>query len=156
MKYYLIGIVLDTKSLSPNGFQFKLQQRLDNWLGKDKAQIKVDALNSNTMKFTLYRKYGGDWYDDPQMFQPNHDVFSWDEDILLGEGCQTETEADFETHIGKYVIYHDENDFFNKYKELAKKSHCTRIKHLEQQSYLDRIEFTVELAKTTSSKKANP
>jgi len=144
MKYYLIGTVLDTKSLSPNGFQFILQQRLDDWLGKGKTQIKVDALNNNTMKFTLYRKYG-DWYDDPQMFQPNHDVFSWDEDILLGNGYQTGSEADLETHTGKYVIYHDENIFFSDYKELAKKNHCTRIKHLEQQSFLDRIEFTVEL-----------
>jgi hypothetical protein len=144
MKYFLIKTVLDSKKLSPIGMQTLLQQRLDDWLGKDKTQIKVDALNNNTMKFTLYRKYG-DWYEDPQRFQPQTSVFSWDEIILLGDGYDTGKEADFETHIGKYVIYHDENDFFNKYKELAKKSHCTRIKHLEQQSYLDRIEFTVEL-----------
>lgn len=155
MKYYLIGIVLDTKSLSPNGFQFKLQQRLDNWLGKDKAQIKVDALNSNTMKFTLYRTYG-DWYDDPQMFQPNHDVFSWDKIILLGDDYQTGTTADFDTLTGRYVISYAEDDFFRDYKEKARENHCTRIKHLEQQSFLDRIEFTIELAKTTSSKKAYP
>lgn len=145
MKFYLIGTVLDTKSLSPNGFQFILQQRLDDWLGKDKTQIKVDALNSNTMKFTLYRKYGDDWYDDPQMFQPNHDVFSWDEYILLGNGYQTGSEAYLETHTGKYVIYHDQEDFFYDYKGKAKENHCTRIKQLSQQSYLDRIEFTVEL-----------
>ena len=154
MKYYLIGTVLDTKSLSPNGFQFILQQRLDDWLGKDKTQIKVDALNSNTMKFTLYRKYGDDWYDDPQMFQPNHDVFSWDEIILLGDGYETGTYADLENLPGRYVIYLDENIFFSDYKELAKKNHCTRIKNLEQQSYLDRIEFTVELLQT--KKKQQP
>lgn len=153
MKYFLIGTVLDTKSLSTNGFQFMLQQRLDDWLGKDKTQIKVEELNGHTMKFTLYRKYG-DWYEDPQRFQPNHDVFSWDEDILLGSGYQTGSEADLETHTGKYVIYHDENIFFSDYKELAKKNHCTRIKHLEQQSYLDRIEFTVELLQT--KKKQQP
>ena len=144
MKYFLINTVLDTKNLSPIGIQTLLQQRLDAWLGKDKTQIKVDALNGNTMKFTLYRKYG-DWYSDPQMFQPNDNVFSWDEIILLGEGYQTGTEADFDTHNGRYTIYHDQEDFFYDYKEKVKESRCTRIKHLEQQSFLDRIEFTVEL-----------
>ena len=153
MKYFLIGEVVDTKKSTISGIKTILQKRLDDWMGKDKAQIKVDALNSNTMKFTLYRTYG-EWYNDPQKFQPNHDVFSWDEDILLGEGYQTGTEADFETHTGRYVIYHDENIFFSDYKELAKKNHCTRIKHLEQQSYLDRIEFTVELLQT--KKKQQP
>ena len=155
MKYFLINTGLDTKNLSPIGMQTILQQRLDAWLGNGKIQIKVDALNGNTMKFTLYRKYG-DWYNDPQMFQPNDDVFSWDEHILLGEGYQTGTEADFDTHNGRYAIYHDQEDFFYDYKEKAKENHCTRIKNLSQQSFLDRIEFTVELAKAPSSKKANP
>ena len=144
MKYYLIGTVLDTKSLSPYGFQFILQQRLDNWLGKDKAQIKVDALNSNTIKFTLYRKYGN-WYEDPQRFQPQTSVFSWDEHILLGDDYQTGKEADLETLTGRYVISHHEDDFFRDYKGKARENHCTKIKQLSQQSFLDRIEFTVEL-----------
>jgi hypothetical protein len=132
-----------------------LQQRLDNWLGKDKTQIKVEELNGHTMKFTLYRKYGN-WFEDPQRFQPQTSVFSWDEDILLGNGYQTGSEADFEIHYGRYVISYHEDDFFSDYKEKARENHCTRIKHLEQRSYLDRIEFTVELAKTHSTKKSNP
>ena len=153
MKYFLIGTVLDTKSLSPNGFQFILQQRLDDWLGKDKTQIKVDALNNNTMKFTLYRKYG-DWYEDPQRFQPQTSVFSWDEHILLGDDYQTGTIADFDTLNGRYIISYHQDDFFQDYKEKAKENHCTRIKRLEQQSFLDRIEFTVELLQT--KKKQQP
>ena len=144
MKYFLIGTVLDTKSLSTNGFQFMLQQRLDDWLGKDKTQIKVEELNGHTMKFTLYRKYGN-WFEDPQRFQPQTSVFSWDEHILLGDDYQTGTTADFDTHTGRYVISYAEDDFFNDYKEKARENHCTRIKQLSQQSYLDRIEFTVEL-----------
>ena len=155
MKYYLIGEVVDTKKSTTNEIEELLQKRLDAWLGKDKTQIKVDALNGNTMKFTLYRKYG-DWFEDPQMFQPNDNVFSWDEIILLGEGYQTGTEADFDTHNGRYAIYHDQEDFFYDYKEKVKENRCTRIKHLEQQSFLDRIEFTVELVKAPSSKKTNP
>ena len=155
MKYFLIETVLDSKKLSPIGMQTLLQQRLDNWLGKDKAQIKVDALNSNTTKFTLYRKYGN-WFEDPQRFQPQTSVFSWDEHILLGDDYQTGTTADFDTHTGRYAIYHDQEDFFYDYKEKAKENHCTRIKRLEQQSFLDRIEFTVELAQTLSTKKSNP
>ena len=155
MKYFLIGTVLDTKSLSTNGFQFMLQQRLDDWLGKDKTQIKVEELNGHTMKFTLYRKYG-DWFEDPQRFKPNDNVFSWDEHILLGDDYQTGTTADFDNLNGRYAIYHDQEDFFYDYKEKAKENHCTRIKNLSQQSFLDRIEFTVELAKAPSSKKANP
>ena len=155
MKYFLINTVLDTKNLSPIGIQTLLQQRLDDWLGKGKTQIKVDALNGNTMKFTLYREYG-DWYEDPQRFQPQTSVFSWDEHILLGNDYETGTTADFETLTGRYVISYHEDDFFQDYKEKAKENHCTRIKHLKQHSFLDRIEFTVELAKASSAKKANP
>lgn len=144
MKYYLIGEVVDTKKSTISGIETILQKRLDNWLGKDKTQIKVDALNSNTMKFTLYRKYGN-WYEDPQRFQPQTSVFSWDEHILLGDDYQTGTTADFETLTGRYVISYNEYDFFADYKEKAKENHCTRIKQLSQKSFLDRIEFTVEL-----------
>ena len=155
MKYFLIGTVLDTKSIgTAQEMQEVLQRRLDDWLGKDKTQIKVTELNDHTMQFTFYRTYG-DWYDDPQRFQPQRSVFSWDEIILLGNGYQIGAEADFETHTGNYVIYHDESDFFNDYKGLAKKNHCTPIKSLQQQSYLDRIDFTVELASRTA-KKNNP
>lgn len=144
MKYFLIGEVVDTKKSTISEIEKILQQRLDDWLGKDKTQIKVDALNNNTMKFTLYRKYGN-WFEDPQRFQPQTSVFSWDEHILLGDDYQTGTTADFETLTGRYAIYHDQEDFFYDYKEKAKENHCTRIKRLEQQSFLDRIEFTVEL-----------
>ena len=153
MKYYLIGEVVDTKKSTISGIETILQKRLDDWLGKDKTQIKVDALNNNTMKFTLYRKYGN-WFEDPQRFQPQTSVFSWDEHILLGDDYQTGTTADFETLTGRYVISYNENDFFADYKEKAKESHCTRIKRLEQQSFLDRIEFTVELLQT--KKKQQP
>lgn len=155
MKYYLVGKVVDTKKSTISGIETILQQRLDDWLGKDKTQIKVDALNNNTMKFTLYRKYGN-WFDDPQRFQPQTSVFSWDEHILLGDDYQTGKTADFDTHTGRYAIYHDQEDFFYDYKEKAKENHCTRIKRLEQQSFLDRIEFTVELAIVSSAKKTNP
>ena len=153
MKYFLIGAVIDTKKSTTNEIKTVLQQRLDAWLGKNKTQIKVDALNGNTMKFTLYRKYGN-WFEDPQRFQPQTSVFSWDEHILLGDDYQTGTTADFETLTGRYVISYNENDFFADYKEKAKESHCTRIKRLEQQSFLDRIEFTVELLQT--KKKQQP
>ena len=144
MKCYLIGEVVDTKKSTINEIETVLQKRLDNWLGKDKTQIKVEEMNDHTMKFTLYRKYG-DWFEDPQRFQPQTSVFSWDKHILLGDDYQTGTWADFDTLTGRYVISYHEDDFFRDYKEKAKKNHCTRIKHLEQQSFLDRIEFTVEL-----------
>jgi len=153
MKYYLIGEVVDTKKSTISGIETILQQSLDNWLGKDKTQIKVDALNNNTMKFTLYRKYGN-WFEDPQRFQPQTSVFSWDEHILLGDDYQTGTTADFDTHTGRYVISYAEDDFFNDYKEKARENHCTRIKQLSQQSYLDRVEFTVELLQ--QKKKQHP
>ena len=156
MKYYLIGAVLDTKSFgTAQEMQEVLQRRLDSWLGKDKTQINVEELNDHTMKFTLYRKYGN-WFEDPQRFQPQTSVFSWDEHILLGDDYQTGTTADFETLTGRYVISYNENDFFADYKEKAKESHCSRIKHLSQQSYLDRIELTVELLKYQTKKNKNP
>ena len=145
MKYFLIGSVLDTKNFGTvQMMQAVLQHRLDAWLGKDKTQIKAEELNDHTMKFTLFRAYG-DWYEDPQRFQPQTSVFSWDKHILLGDDFQTGTTADFDTLNGRYVISYGEDDFFQDYKEMAKENHCTRIKHLSQQAFLDRIEFTVEL-----------
>ena len=144
MKCFLIGAVVDTKKSTTNEIEKSLQKRLDDWLGKDKTQIKVNVLNSETIKFTLYRKYG-DWYEDPQRFQPQRSVFSWDEIILFGDDYQTGTYADLETLTGRYVISYHEDDFFQDYKKKAREKHCTRIKNLEQQSFLDRIEFTVEL-----------
>lgn len=145
MKYYLIGAVLDTKSFNTaQAMQTVLQHRLDAWLGKDKTQIKAEELNDHTMKFTLFRTYG-DWYEDPQRFQPQTSVFSWDKHILLGDDYQTGTTADFDTLNGRYVISYAEDDFFDDYKKCVKANHCTGIKKISQQSYLDRIELTVEL-----------
>ena len=145
MKYFLIGTVLDTKDYaSLQDMQDFLQRRLDAWLGKGKTQIKVDQLGSHTMKFTLYRKYGS-WFEDPQRYQPQTSVFSWDKIILLGDGYEKGTYADFDTLNGRYVISYGEEDFFYDYKRAARANHGSRIKNLSQQSYLDRIEFTVEL-----------
>ena len=155
MKYYLIGSVLDTKVYTVQEMQEVLQRRLDSWLGKDKTQIRVEELNDHTMKFTFYRKYGS-WFEDPQRFQPQTSVFSWDEHTLLGDDYQTGTTADFDTLTGRYVISDNENDFFSDYKEKARENHCTRIKQLSQQSYLDRIELTVELLKYQTKKNKNP
>lgn len=155
MKYFLIGTVLDMKDYATvQDMQDFLQKRLDAWLGKDKTQIKVDQMDSHTMKFTLYRKYGS-WFEDPQRFQPQTSVFSYDKQILLGLDYQTGTYADLQTLAGRYVISYGENDFFDDYKRAARENHSTRIKHLEQQSFLDRIELTVELAKAPSTKKVN-
>lgn len=152
MKYFLIGTVLDTKEYTTvQEMQDFLQHRLDAWLGKGKTHIQLDQLDSHTMRFTLYRTYG-DWFEDPQRFQPQTSVFSWDEHILLGDDYQTGTYADFDSHSGRYVISYNENDFFSDYKEKAKENHCTRVKQLSQQSYLDRIELTVELVKHKTSK----
>lgn len=145
MKYFLIGTVLDTKDYgSVQGMQEFLQKRLDNWLGKDETKIQLVQLGSHAMRFTLYRDYGI-WFEDPQRFRPQTSVFSYDKQILLGLDYQYGTYADLKTLAGRYVISYHEDDFFQDYKEKAKENHCTRIKHLEQQSFLDRIEFTVEL-----------
>ena len=151
MKYFLIGTVLDTKVYTAQEMQETLQRRLDAWLGKDKTQIQVTEMNDHTIKFTLYRKYGA-WFEDPQRFQPQTSVFSWDKHILLGDDYQTGTYADFDSHSGRYVVSNHENDFFYDYKEKARENHCSRIKQLSQQSYLDRIELTVELVKHKTSK----
>lgn len=153
MKYYLVNTVLDTKSLSVKEMQDLLQYRLDVWLGKDKTQIKVEEQNDHTLKFTLFRTYGS-WFEDPQRFQPQTSVFSWDQQILLGDDYEEGTTADLETHTGRYIITYDEECFFYDYKKKARENHCTRIRHLEQQSYLDRIELTVELLQ--SKKKRQP
>ena len=94
-------------------------------------------------------------YKDPQRFRPQTSVFSYDKQILLGLDYQYGTYADLKTLAGRYVISYHEDDFFQDYKEKAKEKHCTKIKHLEQQSFLDRIEFTVELLqqKTKQNKK---
>lgn len=152
MKYFLVDMVLDTKSWSPYGMQCQLQDKLDTWLGLGKARILVEEINDRTMKFTLHRQYGN-WYGDPVAKGKSFffdSVLSWDEIILEGKGWQQGTEADFEEHPGPYIIYDCVDDFFREYRQEAHHRHCSRISNLELKSFLDRVELTVELFKAPS------
>ena len=154
MKYFLVDMVLDTRNLSPFGMQCHLQDKLDTWLGIRKVKIEVEALNEKTMMFTLYRKYG-EWYDDPESKGKTFfdSIFSWDEIILEGKGWRQGSYADFDNHPGPYIIYDCVDDFFSDYKQEARRRHCTRIVNLNIKSYLNRVEFTVELFKAPSKSK---
>ena len=46
MKLVIFDEVYNTKSLSPQGIEFMGQDRLDQWLGKDKVKFEVKQLDA--------------------------------------------------------------------------------------------------------------
>lgn len=141
MKSYFLGTVIDTKGVTVQDIQSFFQMRADLWLGKDNTKIIVTNPQPDTINFHLFRRYG-DFYD-----PINHQdcIFSWDEQILLGNGYRVGTVADFLNHRGMYIIYNAKEDFFYDYKQYARKNHCTRIKALDFSQGPDSFIFSIQV-----------
>ena len=144
MKIVLFDEVYNTKSLSPLGIEFMGQDRLDQWLGKDKVKLEVKQLDAKVYKFTIWRTYGR-WYEDPKRFSDcNERIVDIDAMIIKGEGYQTGTVADFSEHPGWCIWNPDiKSIFLPEMRVIAKKHHGARIKSMEVDNNLDHIDLTI-------------
>ena len=144
MKLVIFDEVYNTKSLSTLGIEFMGQDRLDQWLGKDKVKFEVKQLDAKVYKFTIWRTYGR-WYEDPKRFSDcNEHIVDIDAMIIKGEGYQTGTVADFSEHPGWCIWEPDiKSMFLPDMRAIAKKHHGTRIKSIEADNNLDHIDLTI-------------
>ena len=133
-----------TKDWSLSGLQAIGQIHLDDWLGKGNVRLEVDRPQDRVLVYTIWRQYG-DWYENPKRFSDcNETINAWDMSIFLGDGYQTGTYADFSTHTGPYIISNCvQSIFLPEMKEMAKRHHGSRIKHIAVDTYLDHVELTI-------------
>lgn len=156
MKIYIVGEVFDTNKMEASDVKWKLQRRLFQWLGLDpngKFNYKVDSvsyLSPNKVEFKFSRHYG-DYYD------KNHPdcIFSYDKQILLGDGYLTGFTADFSQHPGRYIIWHHIDSFVDEYNMTIKveRLRCSKLKSIEVSQDQDQITITYE---TNERKQKNP
>ena len=146
MKIYIAGTVVDLRGHNEPTLQNFLQLRYDSWLGKDTVRVEVTKLGHKVIKMKVYRTYG-EWYEDPTRFSENKgSVFQLDKWMILGEGYQTGTYADLTQLGGRYVIRDDiKSIFMYRWRELARENHCSRIKNVEFEDFLEYFELKVEL-----------
>lgn len=146
MKIFMTGAVIDLKNLTEQELENFLQQRYNDWLGNNTVTVQVSNLEHKKISVVLYRKYG-DWYDDPQRFsEKRNTIFQLDEQLILGTGYQTGSYADLSKNNCRYVIREDITTIFlPKWKGLAKQNHCSRIKNIEFEDFLDHFELSIEL-----------
>lgn len=149
MKFTFGNQIYDTKSLSALGMEVKMQNYYDQWLGAGKVKFNVTLSDETVMEVTMWRQYGS-WYEDPRRFPNscNTTINSWDEQIVLADDYQVGTEADFQTHPGRYIINNDvDSIFLPKMKEMANRCGGSRVKNVSVDNYLDHIIVRIELVK---------
>lgn len=146
MKIYVAGTAINLRGHKEQSLQNYLQLRYDYWLGKDTVRVEVSKLYHKLIELKIYRTYG-DWYENPQWNSNSKgSIFQLDEWIIMGEWYQTGTVADL-THLGGRNIVRDDVDsiFMYRWREKAKENHCSRIKHVNFDDFLDYFDLKVEL-----------
>ena len=109
-------------------------------------RVEVSKLEHKLIELKVYRTYG-DWYENPQWHSNSKgSIFQLDEWIIMGEEYQTGTAADL-TQLGGRNIVRDDIDsiFMYRWREIAKENHCSRIKHIYFDDFLDYFDLKVEL-----------
>lgn len=144
MKIVLFDRLYDTKKLVLTDIQKFGQYRLDQWLGKAKVKFEIAQKNLKVFTVTLWREYGP-WYEDPRPWSDHNEyIVDVDVAIFLAAGYQTGTVADFSEHLGWCIWRPDvETMFLPEMKEMAKRHHGSRIKHIAVDNYLDHVELTI-------------
>lgn len=149
MRIYIVGEVFDTKKTESSDIKWRLQRRLFQWLGLDpngKFNYKVDSVSYQSpykVEFKFSRHYG-DYYD--QNYSYPDCIFSYDKQILLGDGYMTGFTADFSKHPGRYIIWHHKDSFVDEYNMTIKREslRCSKLKAIEVSLDQDQITITYE------------
>ena len=121
-----------------------LQDRLDCWLGKGTVTVKLNKPTTDVVEVTIFRKYGS-FYKIETGHSFFQSIFSYDQQILLGEGYQYGTVVDLTVYEGQFIHYDCIDDFFNRYKKKARQAKASRIKELLFSDALDHMKLTIKL-----------
>ena len=140
---FIVGEKFDvTKYLG--AAELMIQDRLDCWLGKGTVTVKLNKPTTDVVEVTIYRKYG-DFYKPPTGHSFFQSIFTYDQQILLGEGYQYGTVVDLTVYEGQFIHYDCIDDFFNRYKKKARQAKASRIKELQFADTLDYMKLTIKL-----------
>jgi hypothetical protein len=124
--------------------ELMIQDRLDCWLGKNTVRVQLDKLATDVVEVTIFRKYGS-FYKPPTGHSFFQSIFTYDQQILLGEGYQYGTVVDLTKYEGQFIRYDCIDDFFNRYKKKARQAKASRIKELQFSDALDHMKLTIKL-----------
>ena len=121
-----------------------IQDRLDCWLGKNTVNVQLNKPTADEIEVTIFRKYGNFYkvQTGRAFFQS---IFTYDQQILLGDGYQYGTVVDLTKYEGQFIHYDCIDDFFSRYKKKARQAKASRIKELNFSDTLDYMKLTIKL-----------
>ena len=124
--------------------ELMIQDRLDCWLGKNTVTVKLNKPATDMVEVTIFRKYGSFYKIETgnSFFQS---IFTYDQQILLGEGYQYGTTVNLTVYEGQFIRYDCIDDFFNRYKKKTGQAKASRIKELNFSDTLDYMKLTIKL-----------
>ncbi len=129
----MCGILFDTKKQCIKEIEKAIQERYNIWLGMDENndplfKVKIEEIDPKCYKFSFRRVYG-EWYGNPERYSDkDKSIFSYDKHIIIGDGWQSGTCADFSNFENRYIIRYGIDDFIREYKTIAKENHASRIR----------------------------
>lgn len=142
-KIFIAGETFDvTKHLAVA--ELLIQDRLDCWLGKGTVTVKLNKPTADEIEVTIFRKYGS-FYKPPTGHSFFQSIFTYDQQILLGDGYQYGTVVDLTKYEGQFIHYDCIDDFFNRYKKKARQAKASRIKELNFSDTIDHMKLTIKL-----------
>lgn len=124
--------------------ELMIQDRLDCWLGKNTVKVQLDKPATDVVEVTIFRKYGS-FYKPEIGHSFFRSIFTYDQQILLGEGYQYGTTVNLTKYESQFIHYDCQDDFFNRYRKKARQAKASRIKELDFSDILDYMKLTIKL-----------
>ena len=124
--------------------ELMIQDRFDGWLGKNTVTVKLNKPAADVVEVTVFRKYGS-FYKIETGHSFFQSIFTYDQQILLGEGYQYGSVADLTKYESQFIHYDCQDDFFNRYRKKARQAKASRIKELQFSDALDYMKLTIKL-----------
>lgn len=142
-KIFIAGETFDvTKHLAVA--ELMVQDRLDCWLGKNTVTVKLDKPAVDEIEVTIFRKYGS-FYKVQTGHSFFQSIFTYDKQILLGEGYQYGTIVNLTVYEGQFIHYDGVEGFFKEYKKMARQAKASRFKELNFSDTLSYMKLTIKL-----------
>lgn len=142
-KIFIAGETFDvTKHLAVA--ELLIQDRLDCWLGKNTVNVQLNKPTADEIEVTIFRQYGS-FYKVQTGHSFFQSIFTYDKQILLGEGYQYGTIVNLTVYEGQFIHYDGVEGFFKEYKKMARQAKASRIKELNFSDTLDYMKLTIKL-----------
>jgi len=150
-KMFIGGMAYVPKMDGDKDFERFLQQHYNSWLGWDDngeplVKVTVTEIEYNReYRFDFHRSYG-DWYTyTPSSYQDEF-IFELDQQLILAEDYQTETEPEIMKMDGHKLAYSDIGYFAKRYLRVGEPHGVSPIDSIKyEQIDRDNISITIYL-----------